>query len=90
MTRHALDCSTGAGLPQCDCGAVSGLYRILKPIYERTGEVAYLPEGNIYWQRLVKYEHVGYAKDMAEALKKLPRSRTNGYSPILEWAGAVH
>lgn len=88
--RHALDCSTGAGLPQCDCGAVQGRYRVLKPIYEKTGEMTPMPEGNIYWQRVAEWVDVGVAADMAEALKKFPRGRANGYSPVLEWIGKTH
>ncbi len=88
--RHAMDCSVNAptwpALP-CDC---AGVYRVLKPRYEKVGGGALAPDGTPYWQRIAGWDHLGYARDMADALTKFPRSLVNGYSPVLEWIGSMH
>lgn len=33
--------------------------------------------------------HLGYAADMQDALRKFPRCKANGYSPILEDVGTL-
>ena len=92
MTRHALDCGLCCGLAECDCGAEpKGKYRVLLPIYEKTGESNTDADGNVIkWQRVKEWAHLGFADGMADALAKFPRSKRNGYSPVLEFVGRLH
>lgn len=77
--RHALDCSTGAGLTSCDCG-ITSVYRVLStaPKTERTGDVTPTPEGLIRWQRVTDWPCVGYADSYEDARRRF------GGRPVLE------
>ena len=98
MTRHALDCGLCCGLAECDCGAEpKGKYRVLMPIYEKTGESGTDSDGKVMKLfRLKEWAHLGYADGkteqaaMADALRRFPRGKKNGYSPVLEYCGALH
>ena len=81
--RHAPDCSTGAGLPDCDCGALP-MFRVLKPIYERTGDVSHTPEGEVKWWRVKQWHEVGLAASMAEAVARYGWTEKTGFAPVLE------
>lgn len=60
------------------------MYIALKPLYEKTGEVTYGPDGKpMPWFR-VAWAALGRVRDMAEAKQKF------GGSPVLEWAGTAH
>ena len=59
-------------------------YRVLRPVYEKTGEVTNTTEGTIHWQRVVSWQELGIAQDMEDAYEKFPRGRKNGYSHVLE------
>jgi hypothetical protein len=65
------------------------MYRVLKPTYEPTGEVARTDESEIRWQRATLHD-IGSAESMADALRKFPRNAKNGYSPILEAVKNLH
>lgn len=67
-------------MAECDCGI--GVYRVLKPRYEKTGEVTQTPEGPIRWYR-VDWIHQGYADNYADA-----RARFGG-RPVLEYVGKL-
>jgi hypothetical protein len=60
------------------------MYRVLKPRCERTGEVTTTPDGEIKWQRVAEWIELGFATDMADAVRQFPRDLFNGYSPVLE------
>lgn len=68
------------------------MYRVIAPKYVST-ERRYIgkdfPEGERIW-RVVGWIELGTAQDMAEALRKFPRGRGNGYSPILEQIDQLH
>jgi hypothetical protein len=83
--KHALDCGISCGLSECDCGAVNGMYRVLKdyPRTEKTGETQQTAEGTIRWQRVTEWPHLGYATSMEDAKMKF-----GGY-PVLEYIGTV-
>jgi hypothetical protein len=87
-----MDCGLCCGLAECDCGAEpSGKYRVLNPIYEKTGESGTDSDGKVVrWNRVKEWGHLGYADSMADALAKFPRCKRNGYSPVLEYCGALH
>jgi hypothetical protein len=77
--RHALDCSTGAGLPDCDCGVEPFIAYKAAPYCERTGETSLDDDGRVVrWQRAVKWIRLGTAADMAQA-----KAKFGGY-PVLE------
>lgn len=65
-------------------------YRVLVPRYERTGEVERTPDGEVKWCRVAEWIELGTAVDMADALRKFPRSYWTTYSPVLEAIGEVH
>jgi hypothetical protein len=53
-------------------------YRVLKPIYEKTGEATYGPDGKaIHWHRIT-WQEIGTATSMKDAQDKY-----GGY-PVLE------
>lgn len=60
------------------------MYRVLQPVYVKTGEVVETEHGPKPIYRLASWTELGAAKDMREALKKFPRGRRYGYSHILE------
>lgn len=64
-------------------------YAVLTPVYEKTGESSMTPDGMVRWYRVAQMRHLGYAESMQDALRKFPRCKANGYSPILEWAGTL-
>lgn len=64
------------------------MFAVLTPVYEKTGEVTMTPDGLVRWFR-AEMRHLGYAKDMQDALDKFPRCKANGYSPVLEWVGPL-
>jgi hypothetical protein len=83
--RHALDCSTGAGLRDCDCGVEP--YKVYRcaPVCEKTGESSLDEEGRVVkWQRVVRWVELGTAADMQHAKRKF-----GGY-PVLEYIGRLH
>jgi len=60
------------------------MYRVLTPKFEKTGDVTRIPgKDDIEWCRAEMIE-LGIAKNLADALRKFPRCRKYGYSPILE------
>lgn len=60
------------------------MYRILRPIYTKTGETTKTPDGTVHWCR-VEFEEVGIAKDMADAKRKHPPGYwAECYSWVLE------
>jgi hypothetical protein len=55
-------------------------YRVLLPIYEKTGEVTERPGGKpVHWERIERFVVLGGASDMEQAKEKF------GGAPILEW-----
>lgn len=66
------------------------MYRVLRPVYTKTGEVTYTKDDAIEWCR-VEYVEVGVAEDMLDALRKFPRGYwSKCYSFVLEEIGRVH
>lgn len=59
------------------------MYRVLKPRYEKTGEVTQTPEGPMRWHRVI-WVDVGMARDMPDA-----KAKFGGY-PVLEFIGRPH
>jgi hypothetical protein len=60
------------------------MYVALKPIYEKTGEVTYGPDGKpMPWFR-VSWSELGRVRNLTEAKSKF------GGSPVLAWIGAAH
>lgn len=95
MTRHAMDCATAcvASCPPapCDCGAEPGCYRVLKPVFEKTGESFTDADGRVvFWWRVKGWQDIGSANSMKEAIQRYPRNKMNGYAPVLEYAGQPH
>jgi hypothetical protein len=65
-------------------------YRVLKHRLEKTTETGYDAEGKPFrYFAVAEVQHLGFAEDMADALRKFPRCKANGYSPILEWIGTI-
>lgn len=60
------------------------MYRVLRPIYVRTGDVSHSEDGDAKWVRVDHWQELGIARDMADAIAKFPRNSKNGYSPVLE------
>lgn len=66
------------------------MYRVLRPVYTRTGETTKTPEGMVHWFR-VEFEDVGVAKDMEDAKRKhQPGYWAECYSWVLEPIGRLH
>ena len=66
------------------------MFRVLKPIYTKTGETTATPEGVMHWCR-ADFVEVGVALDMADARDKFPPGYWRGcYSLVLEEIGTVH
>jgi hypothetical protein len=59
------------------------MYRVLKPVYTKTGETTQTPDGVTRWERAEMVE-IGTAESMADAYAKYPRGYWNGYSHVLE------
>lgn len=61
------------------------MYRVLRPIYTKTGDATRMPDGSyIHWHR-VEFEEVGIAKDMQDAKAKHPPGYwAECYSWVLE------
>ena len=63
------------------------MYRVLTPIFEKTGEVTYKTVGNgtyqTQWERVTWIER-GLAADMEDAKAKF------GGSPVLDWIRQIH
>lgn len=66
-----------------DCGAGTGVYRVLKPRYSKTGETTQTPDGLIKWYR-VDWVDLGVANSYEEARAKF------GGRPVLERIGRLH
>jgi hypothetical protein len=65
-------------------------YRVLKPRLEKTTETGYDAEGKPFrYFAVAEVQHLGFAEDMADALRKFPRCKANGYSPVLEFVGRL-
>jgi hypothetical protein len=63
-------------------------FRVLKHRLEKTTETGYDSEGKAFrYYAVAEAQHLGFAEDMADALRKFPRCKANGYSPVLEWVG---
>lgn len=60
------------------------MYRVLRPKYEKTGEVTYADGEEIRWNRVAEWIELGVAHSMDDANAKFPRGRKNGYSHVLE------
>lgn len=77
--KHSLDCSTGAGMMCCDCGAER--FRVYKaaPIMEPTGETSTDSDGKIVrWHRVKQWRLLGTAASFAHAKAKF------GGHPVVE------
>jgi hypothetical protein len=60
------------------------MYQVLRPIYEKTGEVTPTREGrDIRWERVAKWLQIGTAIDMEHAKEQF------GGSPVLAEIAAV-
>jgi hypothetical protein len=47
------------------------MYEVQRPVYDRTGETTYTPDGEIAWNT-VRFITVGTARDMEEAKRLYP------------------
>lgn len=59
------------------------MYRVLKPVYTKTGEVTYSTEGPMRWHT-VEWQDIGRAEDLDDAKRKY-----GGY-PVLEPEPTLH
>lgn len=83
--RHALDCSTGAGLMRCDCGAHGWMAYKTAPHCERIPETSIGQDGEVLrWWRVVRWIERGTVegRDEIEAMRNA-KARFGG-SPVLE------
>lgn len=65
-------------------------FRVLKHRFEKTNETGYDADGKAFrYYAVAEVTHLGYANNMADALRKFPRCKANGYSPVLEWVGRI-
>lgn len=65
------------------------MYRILRPLYEKTGESSMVTIGGrdipVQWERVVQWIPVGYARDAKEAREKFAPVQF-GYALVMEEA----
>lgn len=83
--KHALDCATGAGMSDCDCGAHGWKVYRSAPYCERIPETSIGSDGEVLkWWRAVKWIKLGTVDggDEIEAMRNA--KKRFGGSPALE------
>lgn len=66
------------------------MYRVLKPIYTKTGETTSDGDTTIHWHKVGGWKELGTARSMSEANEKFPRGSFNWHSHVLAPIGELH